>query len=90
MARLFRESFKDFEGESPFERNDVPFYGLADDAQIIDQELYRELEDGFDEYVTHEYEITKPNAIFTDLGEGEWEPEIVVDRYWAVVVDYHD
>jgi hypothetical protein len=89
---FFKKAFPNFEGRIPINRSEVDFYGDQDDGQIMDEVLFAELKDGFDEYVTQAIAFEKPNVIFTDLDETEWpeEAETAVGRHWVVTVEYHD
>ena len=91
-VKLFKKRFPNFEGIRPVDRSEVDFYGYQDDAQIMDEVLFAELKDGFDEYVKSAVAFEKPNVIFTDLDETEWpeEAESAVGQHWVVTVDYHD
>jgi len=89
--RLFQTTFPDLPKPLPILRSADPFEGHDDDAQVIDQVLWDQLKDGFGDDVTYAYDISEPDAIFTDLGDGGWdEPEDIIGNYWAVVIDYHD
>src|SRR6516162_7395620 len=49
---LFREMFPDFQGKIPFGRNAAGhMQGYPDDAQIMDEPLFRQLKAGFSEEV---------------------------------------
>ncbi|MEI6842703.1 MAG: hypothetical protein WCK53_15655 [Methanomicrobiales archaeon] len=90
--KVFKHSFPEYDGMNPVYRPNVRFHGYPDDAQIMDEVLFAELKDGFDECVTNAIPFEKPNVIFTDLGEDEWpvDPASGVGQHWAVVIDYHD
>jgi hypothetical protein len=90
--RLFKKASSNFKRMIPVSRSDVDFYGEQDDAQLMDEVLFEELKDGFDEYVTHAIAFQKPNVIFTDLDGTEWpkKTETAVGRHWVVTVEYHD
>jgi len=49
---LFRRCFPKYEGMNPLYRPNVRFYGYPDDAQIMDEALFAELKDGFNDYVS--------------------------------------
>lgn len=88
--KLFKQFYPDYRGNCPVCRNDNDFFGAADDAQIIDETLLSQLEKGFGEEVRYTWEPHRPNVLFTDLGEGEWDDIDILGKYWVVVVDYHD
>jgi hypothetical protein len=89
---LFRHYFPKYEGENLIYRPNVRFHGYPDDAQIMDDVLFAELRNGFNEYVTNAIPFEKPNVIFTDLDEDEWPAAAKsgVGRHWVVLIDYHD
>lgn len=90
--RLFREAFPEYRGEPLIGRSTANFYGKPDDAQIMDEPLFRQLQAGFSEEVTYAYEITEPNVIFTDEPDADFErpknAKQSVD-FWTVLIDYH-
>ncbi len=88
---LIRSWFSEYKDIDIFYKNNRSLYGNEDDAQIIDEVLFEELKDGFDELVTYSHPFEKPNVIFIDLDEEEWrrDPKIVIGRQWVVVIDYH-
>ena len=92
VSELFKRYFPKYDGRDLIYRSNVRFHGYPDDAQIMDEDLFAELKDGFDEYVTNAIPFEKPNVIFTDLGEDEWpaDSKSGVGRHWVVVIDYHD
>jgi hypothetical protein len=63
--------------------------GAADDAQILDKILLKQLRKGFREVLTYEWEIEKPEVLFTDVGEGDWHNTNLIGTQWVVVIDYH-
>jgi hypothetical protein len=89
---LFRRCFPKYDGMNPLCRSKVRFYGYPDDAQIMDEVLFAELKDGFNEDISFAHCFKKPNLIFTDLCEDEWpaDPTSGVGRHWVVVIDYHE
>lgn len=89
---LISRWFPEYKDMDIFYENNRSLYGYEDDAQIIDEVIFQELKDGFDEYVTHSHSFEKPNVIFVDLNEFEWmnDPKIVIGRQWVVVIDFHD
>src|SRR5687767_10665172 len=82
--KLFKKTFPEYTAALPVARSRESFLGDADDAQIMDAVLFRQLKRGFSEYVDHSWEPSKPNVPFTDLGEGEWHDVEVIDEYWVV------
>ena len=89
---LFRRCFPTYKGMSPLCPRKFRVYGYPDDAQIMDEVLFKALKGGFNEYVTSAIPFEKPNVIFTDLDEDEWPVDSTsgVGRHWVVVIDYHD
>jgi hypothetical protein len=89
--RLFRQAFPDYRGKLPFHRGSVGFEGRPDDAQVMDEPLFRQLEPGFGGIVDYSYEIAEPNVICTeDTADFEWPktPE-GAGKLWVVLIDYH-
>jgi hypothetical protein len=91
--RLVRKSFPAYRGPTLIDRGRTEFLGKPDDCQIMDEPLFRQLQAGFSEEVEYEYEITKPNVIFTDDPDDDFEwPKTIgaAAAFWVVIVDYHD
>jgi len=91
-AALFRKTFPDYRGKIPFDRERCGGFGHADDAQIMDEELFRQLKRGFSKNVNYSYEFDDPNVIFTDVpGDDDQFPKTVAEaaKFWVVVIDYH-
>lgn len=89
--RLFNQAFPDFQGTLPVCREDIDFHGESDDAQVMDEVLFQQLQKGFSEEVNYSYEIGKPNVIFTEGTDYDEFPETAAEaaEFWVVVVDYH-
>mgnify|MGYP000969252536 CR=1 FL=1 len=92
VHKVFKHCFPDDHGMKPVCRNNVRFHGYPDDAQIMDEVLFTELKQGFNEDVTFALPFERPNVIFTDLCADEWpvEPTSGIGRHWVVVIDYHE
>lgn len=89
----FKKLFPDFRGPIPVERERVGFFGLKDDAQLMDRTLFFALKRGFSEDVNHSWDLHKPNVIATDyMVPEEWPAnwKAAEGQDWVVVVDYHD
>jgi hypothetical protein len=89
--RLLREVFPAYEGKLPFNRGSVGFDGAPDDAQVMDEPLFRQLKAGFGDGVDYSYEIAEPNVICTeDTDDFVW-PTTAEEaaKLWVVVIDYH-
>jgi hypothetical protein len=92
IRRQFKKSFPDYRGRLPFDREDPGFYGHPDDAQIMDEPLFRLLKGGFSDCVDYSHEINEPNVIFTfDEGDDAVWPgnKKEAAEFWVVVIDYH-
>ena len=91
LHQLFRETFPSYRGKLPIYRENVPFDGETDDAQIMDEALFRQLKKGFSDSVDYSYKITEPNVICTeDTDEFEWPTNgEEAAKLWVVVIDYH-
>ena len=89
--RLFRETFPKFRGKLPINRVRIGFYGHRDDAQIMDEPLFQQLNMGFGQSVDYSYEINEPNVICTeDTDNFEWPKNgEEAAKLWVVVIDYH-
>lgn len=88
--RLFREAFPTFRGDCPVNRDRTEFYGMPDDAQVMDEPLFAQLKRGFSEEVRFSG-TAKPNVIFADdLDDCDW-PKTAKEgaQFWVVIVDYH-
>jgi hypothetical protein len=88
---LFQKLFPTYRGRLPFNRMRVGEYGASDDAQIMDEPLFRQLQPGFGEEMDGSYEINEPNVIFAEDGdEFEW-PKTAEEgaKFWVVLIDYH-
>jgi hypothetical protein len=88
---MFRETFPNYRGKLPINRNTVDFIGAADDAQVMDASLFRQLKSGFGSNVTYSYEIAEPNVICMEgTDDFEW-PKTAEEaaKLWVVVIDYH-
>jgi hypothetical protein len=70
----------------------MSLHGYEEDAQIMDEVLFKQLKTGFNEYVTHALPMERPNVIFTDLDEDGWmdEPSGLIGQQWVVIIDFHD
>ena len=58
----------------------------------MNEPLFRQLKAGFSEEVRYEFEITKPNVIFTDDPDDDFEwptTSSAAAEFWVVIVDYH-
>jgi hypothetical protein len=89
--RLFREAFPHYRGKLPINRGRVGFEGAPDDAQVMDEPLFRQLRAGFGDSVDYSYEIAEPNVICTeDTVDFQW-PTTAEEaaKLWVVVIDYH-
>ncbi len=92
--KLFREMFPKFRGKPPIGRESIGVYGEQDDAQIMDEPLFQQLKEGFNEEVTRD---KQPNVIFTTDcyvqdpdGDFPWpKTGKEASRFWVVVIDYH-
>lgn len=90
-SALFRELFPKYRGKLPINRGRVGFDGAPDDAQIMDEPLFRQLKKGFGGVVDYSYEINEPNVICTeDTDDFQW-PKTGEEaaKLWVVVIDYH-
>lgn len=88
---LFRQSFPDYRGKLPISRGSVGFEGAPDDAQVMDEPLFRQLKAGFGDSVDYSYEIAEPNVICTeDTDDFVW-PKTAEEatKLWVVVIAYH-
>lgn len=88
----FKKSFPDFRGPIPVEREKVGYFGLKDDAQLMDRTLFLALKRGFAGDVNHTWELNEPNVISTEYWEDdEWpaNAKAAEGQDWVVVVDYH-
>ena len=88
---LFRRLFPNYRGRLPFHRIRIGYYGAPDDAQIMDEPLFRQLKPGFSKEMDGSYEINEPNVICTeDTDDFEW-PKTVEEaaKFWVVIIDYH-
>lgn len=92
VHKVFKDCFPGYDGMNPVNRKNVRVHGYPDDAQIIDEVLFKELKNGFSEEVSFALPFEKPNVIFTDLDEDEWpsDAKSEVGRHWVVVIDYHE
>ncbi|MBI5767425.1 MAG: hypothetical protein HZA93_06485 [Verrucomicrobia bacterium] len=84
--------FPEYHGP-PLLGRELDFYGGADDAQILDQQLFRLLRNGFNLEVTFAGDGETPNVIFTAPHEEDYEWPTTVEEaanFWVVVIDYHD
>jgi hypothetical protein len=88
---LFREMFPKYQGRLPFNRMRIGYYGAPDDAQIMDEPLFRQLRPGFGEEMDGSYEINEPNVICTEDADAfEWPKNSEeAAKLWVVVIDYH-
>jgi len=92
VCQLFRETFPAYRGKLPIYREHVEFHGQSDDAQTMDEPLFQQLKAGFSEGVDYSYEITKPNVIFTDDPDDDFEWPTngkEAAKFWVVVISYH-
>lgn len=88
---LFHKLFPSYQGRLPFNHMRIGYYGTPDDAQIMDESLFRQLKPGFSKGIDGAYEINEPNVIFTeDTDDFEW-PKTAEEaaKWWVVVIDYH-
>jgi hypothetical protein len=88
---LFRQSFPKYRGKLPINRGSVGFEGAPDDAQVMDEALFRQLKAGFGDGVDYSYEIAEPNVICTeDTDDFDWPTNAEeATKLWVVVIDYH-
>lgn len=89
---LFRDMFPDFRGQPPVGRSPYGRYGHPDDAQVMDGLLFKWLRGGFSEEVRLSHDLARPNVIFTDDPDDDFEwPRTVEEsaKFWVVVIDYH-
>ena len=78
---LFREYFPNFKGEHPFWRYNYEPQGFEDDAQIVDEKLYKECLKHFEgQYIVEEH--------FIDLDKEKVNLKFIKKK-WIVVVDFH-
>ena len=87
----FRQTFPEYRGKLPIGRGSVGFDGAPDDAQVMDEPLFRQLKAGFGDSVDYSYEIAEPNVICTeDTDDFQW-PKTAEEaaKLWVVVIDYH-
>jgi len=87
---LFREIFPDFEGQLPIFRNDTyaPL-GQEDDAQIVDEVLFRYLH-GLLQYPLDTADILGgPCVVNLDDPYETVHAENIIGKSWVVVVDFH-
>ena len=89
--RLFRDIFPKFRGRLPINRGGTGFEGEPDDAQIMDEPLFRQLKAGFSNHVDLSYEINEPNVIFNEEADDSVWPKTAEDaaKFWVVLIDYH-
>jgi hypothetical protein len=94
-AGLFREAFPKFRGRPPF-RDKVPPLGYPDDAQAMDEPLFRRLRKGFCEEIPYGGDGPVPVIFTTDEycqdpeGDFPWPKSgDEGERFWVVVIDYH-
>jgi hypothetical protein len=90
-SALFHKLFPNYRGRLPFNRMRVGYYGAPDDAQIMDEPLFRQLKPGFSKEMDGSYELNEPNVICTeDTDDFEW-PKTVEEaaKFWVVIIDYH-
>jgi hypothetical protein len=69
------------------------FHGHVDDAQIMDAVLFRKLKPGFSEEVKYTLLWMRPNVIFTNDPDDDFEwPTTIKEaaKFWVVVIDYHE
>jgi hypothetical protein len=90
LEKMFRESFAEYQGDFPFLRRSEGMLGHPEDAQIMDESLFRQLKCGFSLNVDYSFELDEPNVIFTDESEFDWpeNPEEAAN-FWVVVISYH-
>lgn len=77
----------------PVERKRVGFYGLNDDAEIMNRPLFVQLKRGFAKDVNYSWKLETPNVISTeDYEDSEWpdNSETAEGKHWVVVIGYHD
>ena len=88
--RRFREIFPAYRGRLPIWREVDPL-GMPDDAQIMDESLFRQLRKGFTKEVEISESITDPKVIFTDDdADFEWpKTSAEAAKFWVVIIDYH-
>lgn len=87
---LFRQAFPNYRGKLPFDRGSFGFEGAPDDAQMMDEPLFRQLKPGFGDSIVYSYDIAEPNVICTEEDCFHW-PKTAEEAktLWVVVVDYH-
>jgi hypothetical protein len=91
-TRLFQETFPLFGQKLPIQRRHVGPYGEADDAHIMDGQLFHQLKPGFSEDVCYSYTLAKPNVIFTDDPDDDFawpKTDREASKFWVVIIDYH-
>lgn len=91
LCRLFQETFPSYRGKLPIYREQVGSEGEPDDAQVMDEPLFRQLKSGFSHSLDYSYEIKEPNVIFThEPDEAGWpKSSEEASKLWVVVIDYH-
>ncbi len=91
LCRLFRATFPSYQGKLPIYRKTVAFDGEPDDAQIMDEPLFRQLKKGFGDSVDYSYEVNHPNVICTEDTEDLAWPKNGEEaaKFWVVVISYH-
>ncbi len=89
---LTKKYFPDYQGLPWAFRDSYQEDGYEDDAQIVNQLIYdRIIKDNLLDQINQEKLWNGGAVIATDMHEKEFsrKPDALIDKYWAVVVDYH-
>lgn len=89
---LFHKTFPKYPERLPLGRPYPGFYGAPDDAQIMDEPLFKQLKRGFSEEVNYAYELKEPNVIFANASDDDFvwpKTNKQASDFWVVVIDYH-
>ncbi len=86
--KLFLQFFPEFKGEPPVWRDDYQTLGYEDDAQVLDEALYKFLGE-LEGYVRGGDDLYHGNC-FVDLDDAYNELSLdSIGKKWVVVVDFH-
>jgi hypothetical protein len=89
---LTQKYFPDYKGFPWTFRDSYKEDGYEDDAQIVNRLIYyRIIKDNLLDQINQEKLWNGGAVIATDMNEKEFsrKPDDLIDKYWAVVVDYH-
>jgi len=86
---LFKKYFPDFKGIMPYWRDSYQIYGYEDDAQIVNEELFKILRTFINIDEDKEALLDSEGFVYLDKPNIELKKEEIVGKTWAVVIDFH-